>query len=94
MGKILKWSEFINESLPNEKSLEQLKKVMNISKKTDIGNRISDMNKEGSNIQYIRNPINNAESREEYDMKNKDFVPSWNLKGLLTPYRKNKKKRK
>jgi hypothetical protein len=59
--KILKFKEFeLNESLPRQNSAEQLKRVMKQSAKTDIGNRISDMNKQGANIQYIQNPIDSG----------------------------------
>jgi hypothetical protein len=68
---------------------------MKISAKTDIGNRISDMNKQGANIHYIQNPIvTGIESREEYDKHNKSFRPSWNLKHLLGPFAHDKKKKK
>ena len=85
----------LNESLPNQRSVDQLERVMKISAKTDIGNRISDMNKQGANIHYIQNPIDNGiESREDYDKHNKSFVPSWNLKHLLSPFANEKKKKK
>jgi len=85
----------VYESLPNQRSVDQLERVMKISAKTDIGNRISDMNKQGANIHYIQNPIETGiESREEYDKHNKSFVPSWNLKHLLSPFGKKKKKKK
>ena len=88
--KILKFDEFelTNEALPRKHSVEQLKKVMKMSAKTDIGNRISDMNKQGANIQYIENPINTGiESYEDYEKHNKKFVPSWNLKGMKGPFK-------
>ena len=88
--KILRFNEFevTNEALPNKKTVNQLKKVMKISAKTDIGNRISDMNKQGANIQYIQNPIETGiESREDYDKHNKKFISSWNVKGLINPFK-------
>ena len=88
--KILKFEEFemTNEALPNQKTVDQLKKVMKMSARTDIGNRVSDMNKQGANIQYIQNPIETGiESREDYDKHNKKFVSSWNLKGMLGPFK-------
>lgn len=88
--KIMRFEEFemTNEALPNKKSVDQLKKVMKMSAKTDIGNRISDMNKQGANIHYIQNPIDTGiESREDYDEHNKKFVSSWNLKGMLGPFK-------
>jgi hypothetical protein len=88
--KIFRFEEFemTNEALPNKKSVDQLKKVMKMSARTDIGNRISDMNKQGANIHYIQNPIDTGiESREDYDEHNKKFVSSWNLKGMLGPFK-------
>ena len=87
--KILRFEEFeMNEALPNQKTVDQLKKVMKMSAKTDIGNRISDMNKQGANIHYMQNPIETGiESREDYDEHNKKFVSSWNLKGMLGPFK-------
>jgi hypothetical protein len=86
--KILKYLDFINESLPRQQSVRQLKRVMKQSAKTDIGNRISDMNKQGANIQYIQNPIDSGiESFEDWQKHNKKFVSSWNLKGMLGPFK-------
>lgn len=88
--KIMRFEEFemTNEALPNKKTVDQLKKVMKMSAKTDIGNRISDMNKQGANIHYMQNPIETGiESREDYDEHNKKFVSSWNLKGMLGPFK-------
>jgi len=84
-----------NESLPRQQSVDQLKRVMKMSAKTDIGNRISDMNKQGANIQYIQNPIDSGiESYEDFEKHNKSFVPSWNLKHLLSPFSGESKKKK
>lgn len=59
------------ESLPQETTVKQLEKIRKISKKTDIGDRISDMNKQGANIQYIHNPIDTGiESIQDYWKKN------------------------
>ena len=88
--KIMRFEEFdmMNEGLPREHSVEQLKRVMKQSAKTDIGNRISDMNKQGANIQYIQNPIDSGiESYEDYEKHNKKFVSSWNLKGMMGPFK-------
>jgi hypothetical protein len=55
------------ESLPQETTVKQLERIRKISKKTDIGDRISDMNKQGANIQYIHNPIDTGiESIQDY----------------------------
>lgn len=86
---ILKFNEFetVNEALPRERSVKQLKRVMDMCAKTDIGERITDMGKEGANLQYIQNPIKTGiESYEDFEKKNKGFVTSWNLKGLK-PYK-------
>ena len=86
----MRFSEFdrIDEALPRQQSVDQLKRVMKQSAKTDIGNRISDMNKQGANIQYIQNPIDSGiESYEDFEKRNKKFVSSWNLKGMLGPYK-------
>jgi len=88
--KIMRFDEFgaVNEGLPRQKSVEQLKRVMKISARTDIGNRISDMNKQGANIHYMRNPIDSGiESYEDYINHGKKFVSSWNLKGMLGPFK-------
>ena len=100
--KIMRFDEFdsVNEALPRQQSVDQLKRVMRQSARTDIGNRISDMNKQGANIQYIQNPIDSGiESYEDFEKHNKKFVSSWNLKGMLGPYkgednRQNKEKKK
>ena len=83
-----------NESLPREQTVKQWQKLRKMTKGVDIGDRVSDMNKQGANIQYIQNPVDTGiESYEDFEKKNKSFVPSWNLKGMLSPYRKNKIKR-
>ncbi len=74
-------SEF--ESLAQQHTVDQLKMVRKLSKGTDIGDRISDMNKQGANIQYISNPIDTGvESIQDYERSNKKFEPNWNLKRL------------
>ncbi len=84
-----------NESLPRQHTVDQLKRVMKQSSRTDIGNRISDMNKQGANIQYIQNPIETGiESYEDFEKHNKKFIPSWNLKHLLSPFSGESKKKK
>lgn len=83
-----------NEGLPRQHTVDQLKRVMKMSAKTDIGNRISDMNKQGANLQYMRNPIDSGiESYEDFEKSNKKFVPSWNLKHLINPFGKENKKK-
>ena len=43
--------------------------------------------KDGLKIQYIQNPVDTGiESYEDYEKHNKKFIPSWNLKHLLSPF--------
>lgn len=84
--------EKTNESLPRQQTVDQLKKLRAMTRGVDIGDRISDMNKQGANIQYIQNPVDSGiESYEDFEKKNKSFVPSWNLKHLLSPWSHQKK---
>jgi hypothetical protein len=92
--KIFKFLEYIIESLPQNKTVDQLKMVRRLSKGIDIGDRISDMNKQGSNIQYIQNAIDTGvESYQDYQKHNKKFIPNWNLKHLMGPFQHSKKKK-
>jgi hypothetical protein len=92
---ILKFDEYITESLPRQKTVDQWNKLRRMTKGVDIGDRISDMNKQGANIQYIQNPIDTGiESYEDYEKHNKKFVPSWNLKHLLSPFSGESKNKK
>ena len=82
-------------ALPRQSTVDQLKKIRKATKGTDIGDRVSDMNKQGANIQYIQNPVDSGiESYEDFERKNKKFVPSWNLKHLLSPFGHEKKNKK
>jgi hypothetical protein len=82
------------ESLSQDKSVEQLKMVRKISKGVDIGDRIPDLMDQGANIHYNRNVIDSGiETLQDYEEKNKKFIPSWNLKHLLSPWVKNKDKK-
>jgi hypothetical protein len=67
-------------ALPREETVKQLKKLRKKTKGIDIGDKISDMNKQGANISYIRNPVDTGvESMEDYWKSNKKFKPSRNL---------------
>jgi hypothetical protein len=91
LKKFSEWEE-IFESLPRQQTVDQLKKLRKLTKGIDIGDRISDMNKQGANIQYIQNPIDTGvESYEDYQKHNKKFIPSWNLKHLTSPFSGDKK---
>lgn len=70
-------------ALPRKETVDQLNKIRKSTKGIDIGDRISDMNKQGANIQYIKNPIDTGiESYEDFEKRNRKFVPSWNLKHI------------
>lgn len=86
--RILKFSEIeLNESLPRQQTVDQWNKLRKMTKGIDIGDRISDMNKQGANIQYIQNPVDTGiESYEDFEKHNKKFIPSWNLKHLTSPF--------
>lgn len=78
----------VNESLPQSHTVDQLKRLRKISKKTDIGDRASKMS--GGNLSYERNPIDSGiESYQDFQSHNKKFQPNWNLKNLR-PFRGEK----
>lgn len=71
------------ESLPQQSTVNQLKKLRKIMKDIDVGDKISDMNREGENIMWIRNPVDSGiESYQDYQKKGKKFNTNWNLKHL------------
>lgn len=93
MENIVNFEEFqkIEEALVQKKSLDQLEMVRKLSKSTDIGDRISDMNDEGANIHYMRNPIDNGiETFQDFEAKNKKFIVGWNFKNMTDPFKGNK----
>jgi hypothetical protein len=74
--KVLKFSEFlVKESLPQQSTVNQLKKIKSVINKEiggDIGDKISDMNKQGANIMYIQNPIETGiQSYQDYEKSNR-----------------------
>lgn len=70
-------------ALPRESTLKQMRRIRKASRRTDIGDRISDMGKEGSNIGWISNPLDKGiESYEDSERRNKKFQPSWNLRNI------------
>lgn len=74
------------EQLPQESTVKQLERIRKISKGTDIGDRISDMNKEGANIHYIHNPIDKGiESIQSYWKNSKR-----NLKNTIKRFNQHK----
>jgi hypothetical protein len=81
-------------ALPQQRTVDQLKKLRKATKSVDIGDKISDMNKQGANIQYIHNPIDTGiESQQDFEKHNKSFQAGWNLKHL-EPFKSYKKKKK
>lgn len=78
--------QFITESLPQESTVKQLQRIRRLSKGIDIGDRISDMNKQGANVQYIRNPIDSGiESYQDFEKSNKNFEP-YNVVSRSKPF--------
>jgi hypothetical protein len=66
----------LNENLPRKQTVDQLKRLRKLTKGIDIGDKISDMNKQGANIQYIKNPIDTGiESIEDYWKHNDPVQP-------------------
>lgn len=62
------------EQLPQQSTVNQLKKIRKSTKGVTIDDKISDMNKQGANIQYIRNPVDSGiESYQDYQANNKNF---------------------
>jgi hypothetical protein len=91
-------SEYVEEfnkkfegALPRKKTIDQLKRIRKLSKSTDIGDRVPDLKKQGANIHYYQNPIDTGiESYEDFEKKNKSFIPGWNLKHLTSPFKGEK----
>jgi hypothetical protein len=66
----------LNENLPRQSTVNQLKRLRKLTKGIDIGDKISDMNKQGANIQYISNPIDTGiQSIEDYWKHNDPIQP-------------------
>ena len=64
----------LNENLPRQSTVDQLKRLRKLTKGIDIGDKISDMNKQGANIQYIKNPIDTGIESIEHYWKHNDPV--------------------
>lgn len=87
MIKIKKFKDLNEGALPRKKTVDQLKKLRKLTKGIDIGDRVPDLKKQGANIHLYQNPIDTGiESYEDFEKKNKKFVPSWNLKNKLSPF--------
>lgn len=95
LSKVKKFEDFIKESLPRQHTVDQWEKLRKITKGVDIGDRISDLNKQGANIQYYQNVVDTGiESYEDFEKHNKKFIPGWNVKGLTSPFSGEGKKLK
>lgn len=69
--KILNFKQF-NETLVNDKSLEQLKKVRKLSKSTDIGDKVNIENDKLNNLIGDDNVLDkDVDTREDFDKDNK-----------------------
>jgi hypothetical protein len=87
MIKIKKFKDLNEGALPRKITVDQLKKIRKLTKGIDIGDRVPDLKKQGANIHLYQNPIDTGiESYEDFEKKNKKFVPSWNLKNKLSPF--------
>lgn len=87
MIKIKKFKDLNEGALPRKSTVDQLKKLRKLTKGIDIGDRVPDLKKQGANIHLYQNPIDTGiESYEDFEKKNKKFVPSWNLKNKLSPF--------
>lgn len=65
--QILKFRELVEGALPRERTKKQLEELRRKTKSVTIDDKISDMNKQGANIQYIHNPVDTGiESYEDY----------------------------
>jgi hypothetical protein len=101
MKNVLNFIEFVNESLPQKGTVDQLKKLRKLTKSTDIGDRTDDGVKKAGNAISSGNAVDNGvESIQHYNKFNKKhFNANWNLKGLLPekgypmPINKRKKKK-
>ena len=68
-------------ALPRESTVKQLEKIRKATKSTTIDDRVPKM--KGANLGYERNVVDKGiESYEDFQKKNKSFIPSQNLKHL------------
>jgi hypothetical protein len=74
-------------ALPRESTVKQLEKIRKATASTTIDNKIPKM--KGGNLGFERNYIDSGiESYEDFQKKNKSFIPGWNLKHLSSPFKK------
>ena len=73
-------------ALPRESTVNQLEKIRKATKSTTIDDSIPKM--KGANLGYEGSTVDRGiESYEDFEKKNKSFVPGWNLKHLKSPFK-------
>jgi len=73
-------------ALPRESTVKQLEKIRKATKSTTIDDRVPKL--KGANLGSEKNFVDSGiESYEDFQKKNKSFVPSWNLKHLKSPFK-------
>jgi hypothetical protein len=75
-------------ALPRQSTVDQLNKLRKATKSTTIDDRVTKM--KGANLGYEGNVVDKGiESYEDFQKKNKSFIPGWNLKYLKSPFKKD-----
>jgi hypothetical protein len=73
-------------ALPRQSTVDQLNKIRKATKSTTIDDSTPKM--KGANLGYEGNTVDRGiESYEDFEKKNKSFVPGWNLKHLKSPFK-------
>lgn len=91
MIKILRFSEISEGALPSDANLRQLKELRKKTKGIDIGDRIPNLKKQGANLHFDKNVIDDyIETQEDFEKHNKKFIPGWNFKHLISPFKGEK----
>ena len=74
-------------ALPRESTVKQLEKIRKATKSVTIDDSVPKL--KGANLGYERNYVDSGiESHEDFEKKNKSFIPGWNLKHLKSPFKK------
>lgn len=75
-------------ALPRQSTVDQLNKIRKATKSTTIDDRVPKL--KGANLGAEGNTVDRGiESYEDFEKKNKSFIPSWNLKHLKSPFKKD-----
>lgn len=73
-------------ALPRQSTVDQLNRIRKATKSTTIDDSIPKM--KGANLGYEGNTVDRGvESYEDFEKKNKSFIPGWNLKHLKSPFK-------